>query len=452
MSFAPYATYKGSDVPWLGELPGHWEVLRLKEVSTVTPSNIDKLTVEGELPVSLCNYVDVYRNDRITAAIEFMQATASKDQIKRLGLAVGDVVVTKDSESPWDIAVPTVIAEEIEFLVCGYHLTKLAPYRIDGRFLAWALRAYQVNLHFALSAGGITRYGLSSSGLADGNIPVPPPDEQQAIADYLDTETVRIDALIREKEGLVRLLGEWRQSEISTVLLGGVDGEPLRYSGTTWLGDIPQSWTLCRLKHAISTIEQGWSPECENRLADADEWGVLKAGACNHGMFSEVEHKALPKSLDPLPAIEVRPGDVLMSRASGSADLVGSVAYVEQVRPQLMLSDKMFRLVPEKHVNARYLAWSLNTVAHRRQILNCIRGSSGLARNITTSDIKELWLALPPLETQQPIVTAAIKIANEVDELIDHAKAEIKLLKELRAATIADAVLGRVDVRTACAL
>ena len=93
--------------------------MRLKEVSTVIPSNIDKLTVEGELPVSLCNYVDVYRNDRITAAIEFMQATATKDQIKRLGLAIGDVVVTKDSESPWDIAVPTVIAEEIEFLVCG---------------------------------------------------------------------------------------------------------------------------------------------------------------------------------------------------------------------------------------------------------------------------------------------------------------------------------------------
>lgn len=90
MSFSPYASYKDSGAAWLGAVPEHWDVLRLKEVCTVIPSNIDKLTVEGELPVSLCNYVDVYKNDRITAAIEFMQATATKDQVKRLGLAVGD--------------------------------------------------------------------------------------------------------------------------------------------------------------------------------------------------------------------------------------------------------------------------------------------------------------------------------------------------------------------------
>ena len=137
----PYQNYKSSDVPWLGNVPVHWSVMRVKEVSTVIPSNVDKLSVEGEAPVSLCNYVDVYKNDRITADIEFMQATATKAQIERLGLAVGDVVVTKDSESPWDIAVPTVIAEVVESLVCGYHLSKLAPYLVDGRFLASYLPA-----------------------------------------------------------------------------------------------------------------------------------------------------------------------------------------------------------------------------------------------------------------------------------------------------------------------
>ena len=137
-----------------------------------------------------------------------------------------------------------------------------------------------------------------------------------------------------------------------------------------------------------------------------------------------------------------------MSRASGSVDLVGSVAYVDEIQPHLMLSDKLFRLVPEDHVDGHYFAWLLNTDAQRRQILDCVRGSEGLARNITTTDIKQLWIALPTLDEQKQLAKEASKVADGFDDLIDHTHDEITLLKELRAATIADAVLGRVDVRT----
>lgn len=449
MSFSPYASYKDSGAPWLGAVPGHWDVERIRFRAKLNPGISNELQAEdlvSFLPMEAIGddglleltqlrhagevssgYTYFENGDvtiaKITPCYENGKGAVMQGMHGGAGFGTTELIVMR----PRTDVVPKWL----------YYLTMCWVFRSPGEAMM-------------LGAGGQKR--VPDLFVKDYRAAFPPADEQQAIADYLDTETARIDALIREKEGLVRLLREYRQSEISTVLLEGLDREPFRSSGTLWLGDIPQSWTLCRLKHAISAIEQGWSPECENRLADADEWGVLKAGACNHGVFSEIEHKAFPKSLDPLLAIEVRAGDVLMSRASGSADLVGSVAYVEQVRPQLMLSDKMFRLVPEDHVNARYLAWSLNTIAHRRQILNCIRGSSGLARNITSVDIKQLWLALPPLETQHLLVTAAIKIANEVDELIEHAKAEITLLKELRAATIADAVLGRVDVRTTCAL
>lgn len=435
----PYPDYKFSGVPWLGDVPVHWQLKKVKHITRHTtgwtPPTGDSSSYEGGNPWATIG-------DLGDLVIMDMKNAISDAAVEKAGIVpspVGSLLFSfKLSVGQVSIAgVPLYTNEAIATFLPS-----------EKYVVAWAFYAFPA---FIPENCAINIYGaqlLNQQRINDASLIVPSIEEQQSIADYLDTETARIDALIREKVGLIGLLGERRQSDITAVLLGGMDGEPIRASGTPWLGAIPQSWILCRLKHAISAIEQGWSPECENRLAEPEEWGVLKAGACNHGIFSQDEHKAFPITLDPLPAIEVHAGDVLMSRASGSADLVGSVAYVEHVRPHLMLSDKIFRLVPEGHVNGRYLAWSLNTLTHRLQILNSIRGSAGLARNITTSDIKQLWLALPPVKTQLLLVESAIKIASEIDKLIHHAQAEIALLKELRAATIADAVLGRVDVRT----
>src|SRR5262245_49855421 len=87
--FRPYPTYKNSGVEWLGEIPAHWEVRRLKTISSVQLSNVDKKSVEGQEPVRLCNYVDVYYNERITADLDFMAATATPEQIRRFSLRVG---------------------------------------------------------------------------------------------------------------------------------------------------------------------------------------------------------------------------------------------------------------------------------------------------------------------------------------------------------------------------
>ena len=105
-------------------LPKAWNLRRLKEVADIIPSNVDKLTVEGEAAVRLCNYVDTYKNEKITTKIEFMAATATTAQIERLSLRTGDITITKDSESPWDIAVPALVAEEIQRLV-----SRISPIR-----------------------------------------------------------------------------------------------------------------------------------------------------------------------------------------------------------------------------------------------------------------------------------------------------------------------------------
>ena len=436
----PYPAYKSSGEPWFTVVPSHWTTKKVKHVTKHTtgwtPPTGDRASYEGS---NLWATI----SDLGERVITDTKNRISDDAINEAGMVASSVGSLLFS---FKLSVGQVSVAGVP-LFTNEAIATFSP--SDDFVIGWATYAFPA---FIPENSAINIYGarlLNQQRINDASLVVPPIDEQRAIAAYLDSETARIDELIREKDGLIGLLRERRRGAISSVLLNGVGIEPRRNSGIPWIPEVPAAWNVCRLKHAIRAIEQGWSPECENRHCELGEWGVLKAGACNHGFFSESEHKALPSALEPIPSLEVRAGDVLMSRASGSADLVGSVAFVDEVRPQLMLSDKTFRLVPEDHADARYLAWVLNTDAHRRQILGCVRGAEGLARNITTTDIKQLWLALPNVETQKSLAAAATQIAREIDTLIAHTDGEIDLLKELRAATIAEAVLGRIDVRTA---
>ena len=115
-----------------------WSTCKLREVADVRVSNVDKKTHNAETPIKLCNYMDVYANDYVTASINFMAGSASKSEIDRFGLQAGDVVITKDSETPDDIGVPAVVTDSIDGLVCGYHLALIRPRNgaIDSIYLA----------------------------------------------------------------------------------------------------------------------------------------------------------------------------------------------------------------------------------------------------------------------------------------------------------------------------
>ena len=163
-------------------------------------SNVDKHTKEGELPVRLCNYVDVYKNDRITQQITFMPATASPDEIERFRLHHNDVLITKDSETWNDIGVPALVTEPSDDLISGYHLAILRPKAgIYGPYLFWA--AYQ----FHVEAKGVTRYGLSHDGIQSVTLPIPPPEEQAAIVRFLDHADEQIQRYIAAKGRLIAL-------------------------------------------------------------------------------------------------------------------------------------------------------------------------------------------------------------------------------------------------------
>ncbi len=446
-----YPGYKPSEMNWVRRLPEHWRVMRLKNVASVRFSSVDKKSEDGETPVRLCNYTDVYNNDRIVDDPEFMQATATKDEIARFTLKQGDVLVTKDSEEWNDIAVPAYVTVDMPGVLCGYHLAHIRPNpaSLDGAYLSRAFEADGIRQQFHVAANGITRYGLPNRAIAGALFPIPPLDEQRAIAAFLDRETARIDELIAKKQRLDELLIEKTRSLQSLTVTGNAQPQS-RFAVTEipWLPSCPDGWQLLPLRRVLKWIEQGWSPACDGREAEADEWGVLKAGCVNTGELDESENKKLPDNIAPEIIYQIRPGDVLMSRACGTASLVGSVAFVKQCREKLLLCDKVFRLHPNtSRILPEFLAEALKSKASRVQIEQSLSGADGLANNITQGTIKDIVIALPPIAEQRRICSVIGEMREQIHGLRIKTQAAIANLKEFRSALITAAVTGQIDVR-----
>lgn len=217
--------YKPSGSPWLGDIPHTWECKRLKNLAELRVSNVDKHTKDGEIPVRLCNYTDVYKNSVITADMPFMAATATPDEVSAFHIEVGDVIITKDSEDWQDIGVPALVAETADDLVCGYHLAILRPKPnvMSGRFLAYLMQCNGVSTQLSLAANGVTRYGLSHGAIKAISLPVAPFDEQKPLTDRIDDLTANLNKAIGQVNREIDLIHEYRIRLIADVVTGKLD-------------------------------------------------------------------------------------------------------------------------------------------------------------------------------------------------------------------------------------
>lgn len=205
---------------------GHgMRMVRLRHLATVLNSNVDKVVDESEIPVRLCNYVDVYKNDFIDTNLAFSAGSATKAEIERFRLRVGDVLITKDSEDRLDIGVPAYVRESADDLVCGYHLSLIRAKAkvMRGNFLFWALQSKHAKDSFSNAAYGITRYGLTLNGIKSLTIHCPDLATQKAIADFLDRETARFDEVKTKTNRSIERLREYRAALITAAVTGQID-------------------------------------------------------------------------------------------------------------------------------------------------------------------------------------------------------------------------------------
>ena len=219
----PNVEMKPSGVEWIGEIPKHWKVERLKYVAKILPSNVDKHIYPDEVQVRLCNYTDVYYNDYITVDTTLAKGSCKEREFTKFALRKGDVIITKDSETPDDIGVPTYVKDDLDHVVCGYHLTMIRPLACRGEYIFRFIQSDRTRRYFEVNSNGITRYGLGKSSIENLLLPIPPDSEQRQIADFLNNKTHQIDDLIAAEQRKIQLLKEYRQSLISEAVTGKID-------------------------------------------------------------------------------------------------------------------------------------------------------------------------------------------------------------------------------------
>lgn len=416
---------------WVGQVPADWKKDWLKwhvALSTERPDDDERAL----LPYLSNEDIASWTGKLLRSELEPSEADSRR-------FRPGDVLFNK--LRPY---LAKVFHASFDGVSSGELLCLRPSERVDGRYLFYVLTSFGF-----IDAIDSHTFG-SKMPRADweivGHQPLPLPriEVQQRIARFLDEKTARIDALIAKKQALLERLAEKRQALITRAVTKGLNPDvPMKPTGLDWLESIPKHWQLQRLRFSVDRIEQGWSPQCDNRPADPGEWGVLKVGCVNSEQYDELENKALPPNLEPLRGYEVKVGDLLVSRAN-TRELLGSAALVESTQGKILFCDKLYRLSVSARLDRHYLAAFLRSPLARLQYERDATGTSGSMQNIGQDTLKNLLHPLPPLAEQQAIgrwSAVAILPYMSAEEAVTRT---VESLHEHRSALITAAVTGQL--------
>lgn len=219
---------KSSNIEWIGKIPKHWEIKRLKELGFIETSSVNKKINEDEKIVNLVNYTDVYKSKtkEIYNDVGFMKVSANNLQIKQKILRKGDVLFTPSSETIEDIGISSVVMENLENTLYSYHLLRLRfTSKVDDCFKKFLFNNSAVQYYFSKSVKGTTRKILGLNDFYNLKILIPSYKEQTQIANYLDEKTSKIDTIIETIEEKIKVLKELRKTLINDVVTGKVKVE-----------------------------------------------------------------------------------------------------------------------------------------------------------------------------------------------------------------------------------
>jgi type I restriction enzyme S subunit len=394
----------------------------------------------------LCNYTDVYYNERITPNIAFMDATATPEQIARFALRAEDVIITKDSETPDDIAIPTYVTDDMPDVLCGYHLAIIRPRQsLSGRYLFWVLASYASRQQFSVAATGVTRFGLRDETLGNAPIPIRAPGEQLIIADYLDAETTHIDALIEKKGRMIELLATEFRSHRWTEISNFVSGFQDRRLGVpTAIAEQP--WKQIRLKFLVGRPQGGaWGSESGTDEVDVECYRVADFNRWHASVASE-EPTIRSVSRNIVNRLALAPDDLLLEKSGGGEKQpVGFVARFAGSESPAICSNFIARLRPDTECDPQFLTHLFASLYDLGLTHPFIKQTTGIQNLDTGTYLSQGW-AIPSLSEQVDIRRRIDASHIRTSVMRTRLSAQIGLLRERRQALITAVVTGKLDI------
>lgn len=436
-----YPEYKDSGVEWLGEVPGHWRIKRLKHFAKFsgggTPSRDNKDYWNGDIPW-------VSPKDMKSESI-----SKSEEQITRAGLEASTTNLIDAGAALLVVrsgilkhTIPVALNDRQVALNQDMKALSFDPaYCLSGFFMRW-VQGLNDSLLLAWSKQGATVESIEHAYLSNTIVPLPPLDEQRTITTFLDRETSKIDALIAEQEKLITLLAEKRQAAISHAVTKGLDPDaPMKVSGVAWLEEMPAHWE-------VGAMKRYWSiTDCKHLTADFVDDGIplasIREVQSRYVCLDEAKRtteffyqQLIEGNRKPLP------GDLIFSRNA----TVGEVAQVSIEHPAFAMGQDVCLLRKRsEELSSDYLQAVIHSDTVIKQLKNIMVGST--FKRVNVEEIRGLIVPMPPPAEQFQIAEFIESETTKSEALMIEAERAITLLHERRSALIAAAVTGQIDVR-----
>ncbi|WP_119394480.1 restriction endonuclease subunit S [Salinibius halmophilus] len=435
--YAAYPKYKESRIDWLDVIPSHWKTSKLRYLFTfgkgltITKENL----VEEGVPV--INYGEVHSKYgfEVNPTVHELKCVPFeyRDHSQFAFLSKGDVVfadTSEDLEGSGNFSQ----ASTDEELCAGYHTIIARPYcRQAWRYYAYLLDSLEIRTQVQHAVKGVKVFSVTQAILRGISTWLPPIDEREQIANFLDHETAKIDALIEKQQRLIELLKEKRQAIISHAVTKGLDpNAPMKDSGVEWLGQVPAHWEVVQLRR-ISSLAQGLQiPQSMRRTELADDCVEYITVKSINSPSNEKEYIYKPSA-----RVCCKPEDILLARTGATGQVVTGV--------QGAFHNNFFKVEYSDQVEYEFLL-SLLGVKELTDHLLMLAGTTTIP-DLNHGAFLSTKVALPPKPEQLDLVNRLRETEVLYSNMLSTSFKQIELLKERRTALISAAVTGKIDVR-----
>lgn len=428
--YKPYEKYKDSGIPWLGEIPEHWEVKRAKWV-------FDELSVKG------------YPNEPLLAATQTKGVVLKSKYENRTVVAQNNLETLKLVE-PGNFVISLrsfqggiELAYDRGIISPAYTVLALKDQNQTGYFKYLLKSKEYINSLTLLVTGIREGQNIDTKKFKESLLFTPAPEEQTAIARFLDYKLVKINRFIRKKKQLIKLLNEQKAAIINQAVTKGLDPKAtMKDSGIEWLGEIPQHWEVVKLT-GVCDIVRGNSSFKKDELLNDGKYVALQYGKTYKVDEVNDEFQFYVNDEFYKDSQTVKYEDVIIISTSETIEDLGHSVFYNRRDLGLLGGEQVLLRPKNGKVNGKYLCYSSKGFA--KELRKYATGVKVYRFNI--DDLKTIYTSVPPFQSQVEIVNFIETESQRINTTITTTEKEIALVEEYKTALIAEAVTGKIDVR-----